>query len=293
MDPQTSKAYRFVRSQSQIDSTLDELFEPEVGEWIRRELLSVSQKPPLPAEASACGRCFRGPDFWVSQEDHDPRGTPEYVQRYCCPVSERALCDQEHQLHPNIQQQITTGQVGLANGNRNNLDPAKTAPKTNASADDDVYDDENDAENKLIDYILRERAMNQDDDDDDDFYEYEQDEVEGVDEEEEEQVVQAGNRTFRQKFRKKTADMTRVVILAREYHEESMEINGLSMKSISWAFQVLKTFCHQSLFGVVSIVVIHCVFVRRSKAETLAFMSNSGLPSRRRTYKMHLPVETS
>ena len=141
MDPQTSKAYRFVRSQSQIDSTLDELFEPEVGEWIRRELLSVSQKPPLPAEASACGRCFRGPDFWVSQEDHDPRGTPEYVQRYCCPVSERALCDQEHQLHPNIQQQITTGQVGLANGNRNNLDPAKTAPKTNASADDDVYDD--------------------------------------------------------------------------------------------------------------------------------------------------------
>ena len=34
MDPQTAKAYHFVRSQSQIDSTLDELFEPEVGDWI-------------------------------------------------------------------------------------------------------------------------------------------------------------------------------------------------------------------------------------------------------------------
>ena len=113
MDPKTAKAYYFVRSPPKIEEALDELFEPSVGAWIRKEINLVTADHT--ATAVAEGRPFRGPALWQVDEasGHDPRGTPEYTRRYCCPTAARAPGDRLHHPHPNICQLIDSGAVGL------------------------------------------------------------------------------------------------------------------------------------------------------------------------------------
>jgi hypothetical protein len=257
MDPQTAKAYHFVRSQSQIDSTLDELFEPEVGDWIRREVLSVSSKPPKPSEADVCGRCFRGPDFWTPHNDgaHDPRGSPEYVKRFCCPLEERAAEDRPHLLHPNMQQFVEEGHVPVAADAEGNLVSSRVSSTAvdppNEESDAEIAD----AESKLLEDILKRQVMRTadedeeeeifyDDDDDDDEDEDEEDDDEDYDDEDRVDAKgSADGRTVGGKPRsrfgnRKSANLTRVTIPPRDFHEESVKIDGLATKCISWAFQV-------------------------------------------------------
>jgi len=135
MDPKTAKAYYFVRSPQAIEKALDELFEPETGAWIRKEISLISGDTSSESER-ADGRAFKGPCLWErDRSGHDARGNAEYLQRFCCPPEARAEQDRDHRPHPNLCQMIETGRVGADAGTKEEV-PTIVAPAAKTHEED-------------------------------------------------------------------------------------------------------------------------------------------------------------
>lgn len=56
IDPKTASLWHFVRSENEINDTLQSLFPPEAAQWIRDEIALIKHKP----EPGPCGH----PDYW-------------------------------------------------------------------------------------------------------------------------------------------------------------------------------------------------------------------------------------